>query len=382
MQINENQKTVSKDLRITLEGDLLWDSDNKLEQMKALKSKIASNLGENRKSPLFGKISIGEDKRNISAQQIGLSLSRSNFLGKVKRSEIEELGTFYIGDLENAYNNISDFIIRTFDFIKEHLEEMWEKEGNIIVMNKGFYGIIMTLNDIVNHLFSNKTVNASTPSKEIFEETKCYLDSIIHFYKDLDETRTNELRSAYGTPGDNKYWRTLQMAVREFHSEIHFEGLDEYIKKEEKENNEAAFKYIREIENSYLKVDVRQRLEDEYGKSWFKKGVPEAIYSEAIALAAKKNREIEDEEDEKEPWDQLHLIDYREIVLKNWQKIFEKHYTRPGEEKISGGKDAKTKWMVELNRIRNENDHTYYVTSEELSFIEGIYDWLIGSKEE
>lgn len=381
MQINENQKTVSKDLRITLEGDLLWDSDNKLEQMKALKSKIASSLGENRKSPLFGKISIGEDKKNISAQQIGLALSRSNFLGKVKRSEIEELGTFYTGNLENAFNNLTDFIFKSFDFIKEHLDEMWEKEGNIIVTNKGFYGIIMTLNDIVNHLFSKKIVKASASSKEIFEETKSYLDSIIHFYKDLDEIKTNELRSAYGTPGDNKYWRTLQIAVKEFHPDIHYEGLEEYIKKEEKENNEAAYKFIREIENSFLKVDVKQKLEEEYGKSWFKKGVPEAIYSEAIALAAKKNRDIEDEEDEKEPWDQLHLINYREIVLKNWQKVFEKHYTKPGEEKISGGKEAKTKWMVELNRIRNENDHTYYVTSDELSFIEEIYDWLVGSKE-
>jgi DNA sulfur modification protein DndB len=48
MQINENQKAVSKDLRNTLDADLLWDSDNYLDQMKALKSKIAINLGENR----------------------------------------------------------------------------------------------------------------------------------------------------------------------------------------------------------------------------------------------------------------------------------------------------------------------------------------------
>ena len=72
----------------------------------------------------------------------------------------------------------------------------------------------------------------------------------------------------------------------------------------------------------------------------------------------------------------MHLIDYREIILKNWQKLFENLFTKPGEEKISGGKEAKTKWLVELNRIRNENSHTYYVTSEELSFIEEIYDWL------
>jgi DNA sulfur modification protein DndB len=122
-----------------------------------------------------------------------------------------------------------------------------------------------------------------------------------------------------------------------------------------------------------LKDKIREKLEAEYGKYWFKKGVPEKVYSEAIARAAKKNREIEDDEQEKEPWDQLHLIDYREIILKNWQKLFDKTYARPGS---SGNKEDRTSWLVQLNRIRNENSHTYYVTSEELSFIEEIYDWL------
>jgi DNA sulfur modification protein DndB len=67
------------------------------------------------------------------------------------------------------------------------------------------------------------------------------------------------------------------------------------------------------------------------------------------------------------------LINYREIILKNWQKLFEKIYSKPG---VTGNKEAKTSWLVQLNRIRNENSHTYYVTSTELSFIEEIYDWL------
>ena len=377
MLINENQKAVPKDLRNTLDADLLWDSDSYSDQLKALKSKIAINLGENRRSPFFGKISIGEDKRAITTEHVNLALNRSDFLGKVKKHEIEKLGTFYTGDLDKAYQNISDFFFRSFGYLKESLEEMWEQDGNIIVINKGFYGITLLLNDLVNHMIRTDVIKSTVNVKSVFEEIKPYLDTVIHFYKDLDETKTNELKTAYGTPGDAKYWRSLQVAMREDYPEIHYEGLDDYLKKEEKENNEKAFKLIREIENTFLKVRVREKLEGEFGKSWFKKGVPEKIYSDAISLAARKNREIEDEEDEKEPWDQLHLIDYREIILKNWQKLFEHSYTKPGEEKI-GNKDNKTKWMVELNRIRNENYHTYYVTSEELSFIEEIHDWLHG----
>ncbi|PAW92484.1 hypothetical protein CKK33_02815 [Mucilaginibacter sp. MD40] len=380
MQINENQKPVSKDLRNTLDADLLWDSDSYIDQIKALKSRIGIRLGEDRNSPFFNKISIGEDKKLISTQQISIALAKSDFIGKVKAKQIEKEGTFFSGNLNRAYNNISDFLIRCFDYIKIGVGDLWDQEGNIIVINKGFYGITMIINDCVNHLKTHQIIDNNTSPKDIFDELKDYLNTIITFYNNIEEEKINELKSAYGMPGDAKYWRTLQIALRKDYPEIHFEGLDDYIKKEEKENNEAAFKYIRDIENTYLKNVVRQRLEDEYGKQWFKKGVPEKIYSDAIALAAKKNREIDDEEDEKQPWDQLHLIDYREIILKNWQNLFEKTFTKPGEEKISGGKEAKTKWLVELNRIRNENSHTYYVTGDELSFIESIYDWLSNSE--
>ncbi|QKJ29366.1 DGQHR domain-containing protein [Mucilaginibacter mali] len=376
MQINENQKPVSKDLRNTLDADLLWDSENYTEQIRALKSRVAIKLGEDRNSPFYNKISIGEDKKAISTQQIGIALTRSDFLGKVKAKEIEKKGTFYVGNLNRAYHSISEFLMKSFAYIKDGVDELWEQDGNIIVINKGFYGITMILNDCVNHLVANDMIDTNTSAKEVFEEVKIYLDPIINFFKNIDEIKINELKSAYGTPGDAKYWRTLQIVLRQDFPEIHFEGLNEYLKKEEKENNEAAFKYIREIESSYLKDAIKQKLEEEFGKNWFKKGVPEGVYSEAMVLAAKKNREIDNEEDEKDPWDQLHLINYREIILKNWQKLFEKMFTKPGEEKIPGGKEAKTKWIFDLNRIRNENSHTYYVTSDELSFIEEVYDWL------
>ena len=63
--------------------------------------------------------------------------------------------------------------------------------------------------------------------------------------------------------------------------------------------------------------------------------------------------------------------------MKNWLDIFEKDYTRPGEEKISGGKEEKTKWMVKLEFLRNQNVHSYFVTEDELKFLEELHDWLI-----
>ena len=131
---------------------------------------------------------------------------------------------------------------------------------------------------------------------------------------------------------------------------------------EAKQYNEDSFKIIRDIE-TYLKFDFKQSLEDHYGATWFKKGVPPQVQDAAVLLANQKNRELEDNEQEVDQWDCMTIIDYRRIVtyLSNWKDVFDKKYTKPGEERIPGGKDEKTKWMQKLERIRNQNVHSYSV---------------------
>jgi DNA sulfur modification protein DndB len=132
---------------------------------------------------------------------------------------------------------------------------------------------------------------------------------------------------------------------------------------------------IRDTE-TFLKNDICRRLQDHFGPRWFKIAVPAKVYQDAVMLAAEKNRERE-EEDEVESWDCLHLIDYQHILQrdnKTWVDLFERQYTRPGDEKKAW--KAKTSWMSELNRIRNENDHTYSVKESEYNFLVSINSWL------
>lgn len=378
MQINENQKAVSKDLRNTLNADLLWTSDNLIEQQKALCSRISIYLGEDRNSPLYGKISIGEDLKTITLQVITNALKRSKFLGKVAKNKIIEFGLFYNGDIDESYNRLKEYISKGFDYLSENIESEWNKEADgIILMNRGVYGFILLLSDILHFLEQEKLVDSKkTPVNKIISESKSYIDPIIHFIRDINPEQREELKKAYGAGGENKYWRTFQKIVRETHKNFNPEGLDEYLTKQEKQNNDRAFAIIREIE-TFFNNDFKNKLEDKFGKMWFKKGVPPQIGDDAAALATKKNRDIENELDEVEPWDCVNIIAYRAIAVKNWQDVFEKDYTKPGEEKISGGKEEKTKWMVRLEFLRNQNVHSYFVTEEELKFLEELYDWLI-----
>jgi DNA sulfur modification protein DndB len=378
MQINENQKAVSKDLRNTLNADLLWTSDNYLEQIKALCSRISIYLGEDRNSPLFNKISIGEDKKTITTQAIENALRKSKFLGKVSKNKIEEIGLIYNGDLDFAYDKLKEYLTKGFDYLSTNIKDEWEKESDgVILINRGIYGFILLLSDILFFLSDTKTIDSQkTAVNKILLEAKTYIDPIINFIKDLNIEEREELKKAYGAGGENKYWRTFQKVVRETHKNFNPEGLDEFIAKQEKQNNDRAFAIIRDIE-TFFNQDFKSKLEDKFGKMWFKKGVPPQIGDDAVALATKKNRDIENEDDEVEPWDCINIIAYRSIAVKNWQDIFEKDYTKPNEEKISGGKEEKTKWMVKLEFLRNQNVHSYFVTEDELKFLEELNDWLI-----
>ena len=376
MQINENQKAVSKNLRSTLNADLLWTSEYYTDQLTALVSRIAIYLGENRNSALYDKISIGEDNKSITQPAFEKALKKCNFLGKVSKYKIEELGSFYSGDLDNCYEKLSDFLKYSFNYLKENISEIWEDPNSIVVINKGIYALIRIQSDIVDHLLEIQIISNTNNTKQVFEESKTYLDSLIVFFREMEEETEESLRKAYGTPGDNKYWRTLQQVIQDNHKEFNPPGLKEYKKKEEKEYNTKTFEYIREIE-TYFKKDFEERLKEEYGSGWLKKGVPPQTLKKAHDLAFEKNLNIENEEDEVEDWDCLTIIAYRSIALKNWRGVFEKDYSRLEDGKKTGGKDEKTKWMVELEGIRNKTVHSYYVTEEEFSFVEDIYIWLI-----
>ncbi|MBK8920301.1 MAG: hypothetical protein IPM81_02155 [Saprospirales bacterium] len=134
---------------------------------------------------------------------------------------------------------------------------------------------------------------------------------------------------------------------------------------------------IRGIET--YEEDFKKRLKDLYGDTWFKSGLPKNVYDESIMRAADKNYEAKTKSEEVDPWDCLNIIDYRKIATygRNWSELFEKHYTKPGEEKISGGKDAKTGWMQKLERIRNQNVHSYSVKEDEYELLCELNEWLI-----
>lgn len=307
MQINENQKAVPKNLRNTLNSDLLWNSEDRNEQIKALKLQIALSLGEELHSPLYDRIIIGENiksaTRCITIDTIKIGLDRGNFFGTFDKNSIKTDGTFYKGNNNATFDKLFPFIISCFNYIKDNLPEEWSKgdADGFLTINANIESLLRIFSDIIDHIVKTKGVNPKMDSTQnIMQEMEFYLDPVIDFYKNMSPETKIELKKSYGIAGRTKVWRILQREISKIRTDFHPEGLDKYWKDEDKRYNEDSFKFIRDIE-TFMKEDFRTKLEQAYGTQWFKRGVPKAVYDKANQLASEKNYEITDVSEEYTP---------------------------------------------------------------------------------
>ncbi|EQA5430707.1 DGQHR domain-containing protein [Enterococcus faecalis] len=386
MDINENQKAVSKNLRTTLQADLLWESDNVAERQLALKCRIAQRLGEDFDSPLYGRIIIGENSKTedqcIKLDTIKRALDKSNFLDMYDRhgESLLRKGTFDTGNNEETMHKLLKLFKETLFYIKNNVEE-WDTSdlsNRFVVINPGIYSLIRVIDDVINYYTEVENQEILDLTQEgLMYYIQPFLDSIVNFFDNVTEEAKNRLKSMYGGKRDIFYWRTLQLSISNEIIGFRPDGMEKYWRDNDKRFNDESYNMIRETEK-FLNTDFKNKLESYYGEDWFKLGLPKKVYDESIKLAASKNYNKKRNE-EVEPWSCLNTIHYREIAIhgKNWGEIFSIPYTMPGEESISGGKNAKTKWIEKFSRIRNENHHTYSISEEEFLFLKQVYEWLI-----
>jgi DNA sulfur modification protein DndB len=386
MQINENQQAVPKNLRNTLNADLLYDSTDLREQIKALKLFIAQQLGEDKTSSLYGRILIGENPKTaircLTIDAISRGIDRGNFLGSFTKSEVREQGSFYRGSNDATSAPLIEYLSLGIGYIREWLDTQFKlgsAEGGFVFINNGIESIIRILGDVVDHLVK---VNGYNPRDvapgRLFEDAQPYLDPMIEHLETLDASEGLEYRQMYGSGAATRYWRRLQQAISAVRTDFQPPGLAEYLASEEKQFNDESRDMIVEIEQ-FMKTDIRKRLEDHYGANWFKSGVAKKIQVETGKLAVERNAD-RDADHELTPWDCLYITDYRSIMTQTnelWRLLFEKRYTPPGDENKPGGWKGRSDWIQRLNDLRNDVLHSRTVTAEDHDFLVTITTWLV-----
>lgn len=391
MDINENQKAVPKSLRVTLNADMLWESKDLNERRQALRSKIAQMLGEEPTSPLHSRVIVGEagaaPNRCITIEAIQAALKKCNFFNVYnKKNELISRGTFDIDDNQESCDLFYPFIEHCLKFIRENCLEEWnkgDKEDGMLTINRGIHGVIRVIDDLVNMLVEKEMINPKTQEVEdMFSLLSYYLKPLTSYINNLDAEQRKDIKKVFGGGGDVRFWRAYQKAIADARPDFKPDGLDEYWINEAKTYNDTTRVMLGEIENK-VKTLISENLEAYFGDVWLVKGLPKNIYTKAKKLADDKAYDLlsnNENADDVEVWDFVGLLDYQAIVLngKNWSTLFEDILVRPEDEKIAGGKEAKTQWILRLSAIKNKlAKGSYSVPVDEYTYIKSIHEWIM-----
>ena len=354
MEINENQKAVSKNLRNTLNADLLWVSDNPSEQREALRSRIAQDLGDDTKSPLFNRVIIGEDQaddyRCITLEMICNAIENTNLLSKFAKDGTPLIhGIFDMGENEKTWPLLEKYLFACISYLKTLLPEEWElnpKKDGMLLFNNAIGGVIRLLGDIADEL----STKGYSPKKmdEFINNAHQYLDPIENFIKNLTEEEKIELRTNYGGSGPRHYWRNLQKAVHDAYDDFLPAGYDHYWEEHGKAYNNESIELMAKIEES-VRVYIKEVLISAKGNDGWKSEVPLKVLTDALKEATKAEIETGQVTD---IWEFFDMKDLQEIVVykKNWSKYFEAFFVLPSTPK--GNKQTKSNWMLEIAKLK------------------------------
>lgn len=387
MDVNENQQAVPKNLRNTLNADLLYASEDLREQAKALKLVLAQRLGEDRTSPLFGRVQVGEDAKTplrcLTIDAVSRGLDRGGFIGTFTKTEVKEIGTFYRGSNDATGDALFEYIALGIGHVREHLEVQYKlgsADGGFVFINNGIESIIRILGDIVLHLAAqgdNYDPRAKDP-RTLYEDAVPYIDSMIEHLEALEPADGLEYRQLYGSGAGTKYWRRLQQAINEVRPEFNPPGLADYLRDEQKQFNDESRDMIDALE-SFMKDDVRRRLENKYGADWFKLGVPRNLRVEAGKMMVERNADRSAGEEITE-WDCLYFVNYKDVMTQTqdlWKELFQKRYTPPGDERKPGGWRAQASWIAKVGELRNDVVHQRTISVDDHDYLVTLYTWLV-----
>lgn len=159
MNINENQKAVSKNLRLDLEEDINWDSKQVDSRLKALRSSIIKALSADSASVLANKISVGEDSSDLNFTPFDNGLLQSSLLPRASKQAYTKDTDVCMYNTQNldhdkamtdSKKRIAAFIRECYNYIHGELDEQLFKD--FIMCNRGTYAFIALLGSINKHI--------------------------------------------------------------------------------------------------------------------------------------------------------------------------------------------------------------------------------------
>ena len=375
IDINSKQVKVATGLLVELYSDLHWNSSDPDEAFQALLSRMASYLNFVQSSPLYDRMVVSGKKKTkircLTQTSIRDGLKVSGLLGTADR--VGPLSTESVTDYEANLKKGFSIISNSLRMFSNQLENHWEigdGVGGYLCTNNGIRALFHVIKDIANHVQQEFGFELYLlDSDETSEELEPYLKELVNFFWNAsshDIQMFRKLGSSLAAVRQQAYGMEAQI-----HSQIpefNPAGLQDYLDSRDEDGTQKARSQIYDIQKRIFDY-VINALKNNYGtenKKWWIEGVPLNIRKDCTQRWEEKNRNGKEEE-------QLYLKNYVDICIKNWHLV---------KDVISlGAKDKiasrlNTKWIKELNDIRNKVSHPEQgvLDVNQVAWVKEIYD--------
>ncbi len=376
VDINAKQKSVKPSLLQELFAELHWDAESPSIRVQAIISKAVQTLDADKDSPFLDRIqaadSTKDSRRCISLASLYRAIDKQNFfIYKEERNFVVEGGPFWAGVNEKTLARTVAIIKVWFNGIRQHAREWWDlgsAEGGGLAMNDSVTACLMLLKSVINHVELSGRKLSRLSVVEVTGLLRPYAEALGQYFSSLTTEERKLYRDLRGVQGQSARSRRGQQALQLVFPDFSPPGLEEYLSREKEQTNLQAKIVIDRIE-VLIKNVVVQELKQEFGEDWWGEGVPKAM---RVAISARSEND-DNRRGAKEAY--FDLLDYRVIAHNNWNTF------QPllGQGKKNDGKEKQTKWLVDVNEMRNSVAHASSGASlsvEKLSSLKQHETWL------
>ena len=242
--------------------------------------------------------------------------------------------------------------------------------GGYLCTNNGIRALFHVIKDIADHIRLKEGTDLYLfNADDTFAEIKPYLQVVIDYFKSASGQEVQAYRrigSSLTAVRQQAYGIEAQIQKKD--PDFKPVGLQKYIDSRDELGTEEAHKKVLWIQERIFDYVIGV-LKKKYGtqdKDWWVKGVPLKIRVDCSSRWEEKNREGDEES-------QLYLQNYVEICIFKWNLV--KSVISLGA-KDKEAKKVNTKWIRDLNKIRNKVAHPEQgvLNADQVAKVRKIYD--------
>jgi DNA sulfur modification protein DndB len=391
VDINHEQKTVSKNLIDDLKADLDWESEDVNKRLQATCARLVKNLNSDIDKPFYNRVvqtglrpSMTQGGACLTLSSMKEALEKSKLLGSYNRNTKDFVpGPLSSADPTNTLSRSKVVINGIFSLIQQANTEAWLDGSEIgLCRNSGFYGIIRLFADCLEYEVKEKSIDHTYLSPEtLVSIATTYLNPLLDSIRDKSSSEVKSLLRDDVPLGAGELRETHYKLVditRNKFPDFGPHDFDDWKEARNKNRRDSVSAKINDINQEICSVLFEILHQYYQTESYLEKAVADKA---KIAEAYGKSLDDPEETRSKSLEEYLSLGDYKKIIARaeHW-KLVKPIFDIPIDSEK--GKAKNLTWIDRLIPIRNKISHPTRgrpLELNEIEFVEKIHEALLGN---